>query len=341
MHRNPIAVVVMVIAVAAALPVDAVQLKIATLAPDGSFWMNEARKAADEVADRTDGRVTFRFYPGGTMGAEDAVLRKIRIGQLHGGVILAGTFAPIVTDLQIYQLPLLFSSYDEVDAIRAKYDDGLLDRLAAGGYHSFGFIEGGFAYLFTTKKASTFAELKGRKAWIPDGDPFGRVVVEEAELSPVPLGLSDVLTGLQTGLIDVVSGPPVAAVALQWFTKVKYMIDTPVIYTYGCVVIGDRAWSKISAADQAVIDEVFGEMTRRLDARAREDNRGAREALVAQGVTVVTPDEATAAEWAALAETTSEKLIAELDLTPELVAQMKAEIEVYRSAASQQAAEGE
>ncbi len=44
-------------------------------------------------------------------------------------------------------------------------------------------------------------------------------------MSPVPLGLADVLTGLQTGLVDVVSGPPVAAVALQWFTKIKYAIE--------------------------------------------------------------------------------------------------------------------
>ncbi|MEE4270451.1 MAG: TRAP transporter substrate-binding protein DctP [Thermoanaerobaculales bacterium] len=318
------AVILTTIALATAAQIaGAAQLKIATIAPDGSFWMNEARKAADEIAERTDGRVTFRFYPGGTMGDDAAVMRKMRIGQLHGGVFVAGSFASLVPDLYLYSLPLLFTSYDEVDAVREVIDPKLVAALEAEGYHSFGFIEGGFAYLYTTSKAAGFAELKGRKAWLPGDDPVGRVLIEEVGLSPVPLGLADVLTGLQTGLVDVVSGPPVAAVALQWFTKVKYVTEVPVVYTCGTFALSNRAWSKLSDGDQKVIEEVLSRMTRVLDRRAREDNEGAREALRNQGVVTVEPEAGTADDWRELADRSSKILVEELGLSTGLLAEIE------------------
>lgn len=320
---------------------EAAQLKIATVAPDGSFWMTEARKAADEISERTYGRVTFRFYPGGTMGDDSAVLRKMRIGQLHGGVFIAGSFSHVVPDLQIYNLPLLFSTYDEVDAVRSETDPLLIAGLDDKGFHTFGFIEGGFAYIYSTKKASTFSDLEGSKAWLPESDPVGRVLVEEASLSPVPLGLADVLTGLQTGLVDVVSGPPVAAVALQWFTKVKYAIEYPVIYTFGCMVISDRAWSTLSAEDQKLVDEVLGRMTETLDRRAREDNEGARRALEQQGVVTLTPPADTERQWQELAKRSSDRLVEELGLDRELLSRIEAEIAALDVGAPAEAAEGQ
>jgi TRAP-type C4-dicarboxylate transport system substrate-binding protein len=313
---------------------DAVQLKIATVAPDGSFWMTEARKAADEISERTYGRVTFRFYPGGTMGDDGAVLRKMRIGQLQGGVFVAGSFDHVVPDVQIYTLPLLFKTYQEVDAVRSKTDPKLIAALDDNGYHTFGFIEGGFAYIYSTKTGSSFAELEGQKAWLPENDPIGRVLIEETSLSPVPLGLADVLTGLQTGLVDVVTGPPVAAVALQWFTKVKYAIEFPVVYTYGCMAVSDRAWSTLSADDRGVVEEVLGRMTRTLDQRARQDNEGAREALEKQGVVTLAPSPETKQQWEELAQRATVKLVDQLGLNRKLLAEIEAEIAAVRAAGS-------
>ena len=197
----------------------ATTLKIATLAPDGSYWMTALRESAAEISKRTDGRVEMRFYPGGTMGDDQAVLRKMRIGQLHGGGMLSGTLAARVPDLEVYGLPLLFRSYDEVDHVRGAFDARLLAELESNGLVAFGFIETGFAYLMSVDPVDSLDDLRGRKAWFPEGDAVGQAILEAAGLSPVPLPLSDVLTGLQTGLIETVAGPPVGAVALQWFTK--------------------------------------------------------------------------------------------------------------------------
>jgi len=195
--------------IAPAAGAQGLRLKIASMAPDGTLWMKELNKAGDEIEERTDGRVSFRFYPGGTMGTDSAVLRKIRIGQLHGGVVLAGGLADIEPDLEIYSLPLLFRSNGEVDYVRERMDQILIDRLEKKGFVAFGFTETGFTYLMSAKPTRTFDDLKGRKAWMMQDDPVSLAIVEAAGLSPVPLPISDVLTGLQTGLIDTVAVPPV------------------------------------------------------------------------------------------------------------------------------------
>ena len=106
-----------------------VVLKIATLAPEGQTWMNMMHAAADEVARKTDGRVKFKFYPGGGMGDTKAVLRKIRIGQLQGGLVTSGSLSKFYPDNQIYNLPITFNSFDEVDFVRGHMDQLIIDGL--------------------------------------------------------------------------------------------------------------------------------------------------------------------------------------------------------------------
>lgn len=307
------------------------KLKIATLAPDGSFWMEEARQAADEIASRTDGRVGFRFYPGGTMGSDEAVLRKMRIGQLHGGVLLAGSLGDLDPNFEIYNLPLVFRSYDEVDHVRSQLDQRLIALLDDKGIVAFGLVETGFVYLMSTQPTRTFADLDGRKAWIPEGDEISKAIADAAGLSPVPLALSDVLTGLQTGLIDTVAAPPVGAVALQWFTKAQYVTDLPLTYVYGTLVLSDRAFGMIGDQDKGIVREVLDAMSSDLNRRARTDNQEAREALVKQGVTFVTPTPETKERWEEVAAEARQTLIERQHYDPDLIAEMDRILEEYRA----------
>jgi TRAP-type C4-dicarboxylate transport system substrate-binding protein len=307
------------------------RLKIATMAPDGTIWMKGLQKAADEIKDRTDGRVSFRFYPGGTMGADSAVLRKIRIGQLHGGVVLAGSLADVDPDLEIYSLPLLFRSTGEVDYVRERMDQILIDGLETKGFVAFGFTETGFTYLMSAKPTRTFDDLKGRKAWMMQDDPVSLAIVEAAGLSPVPLPISDVLTGLQTGLIDTVAAPPVGAIALQWFTKAKYLTDLPITYVCGTTVVSAKAFNRISAEDQGIVREVLGRANRELDATSRSDNAEARDALAGQGVVFVDPTIETWAKWEDIAAAATEKLVAQRKYDPTTMSMIESLVDVYRS----------
>lgn len=328
----------MAIAIAITAPADAGEIKIGTLAPDGSAWMEAARAGAVEVEKRTEGRVKFRFYPGGTMGNEQAMLRKMRIGQLHGAAVLSGTLSTVEPALELYSRPLLFHTYDEVDAVRLELDPLLTAALESRGYICFGLVESGFAYLMSTRAVAGFSDLKGRKAWLPEGDVIGETVLREAGMVPVSLPLSDVLTGLQTGLVDVVAGPPVGAVALQWFTKAEFLVDLPVLYTYGSLIFSERAFSGVSEPDRAIVREVFEDVVRRLDREARESNRAAREALVKQGVEIIEPAPAVEAEWQEVAGRANRQLRERLSLDPELVRRADAVLAAFRAASGGAAA---
>ncbi|HEX7081868.1 MAG TPA: TRAP transporter substrate-binding protein DctP [Gammaproteobacteria bacterium] len=270
----------------------AVELKLATVAPDGSHWMREMRAAAAEIKERTDGRVEIQFYPGGVMGNDAQVLRKIRIGQLQGGAFTAGGLAERYPGLNLYGIPLLFRSLDEVDYVRSRMDETLRHGLLEAGFVSFGFVEGGFAHLMANEPIRSIEDMRRRKVWVPEGDRISFLAMERLGLSPVVLPVTDVLTGLQTGLLDIVAASPVAALVLQWHTAVRYMTDLPVSYSMGVVAFDRRAYSRLDAADQRIFAEVVGDTVRRLDEAAREDNRRAREVLESSGVEIVRVEQA-------------------------------------------------
>lgn len=275
----------------------ALTLKIATISPDGTTWMKALRQGAAEIKTRTAGRVKIRFYPGGIMGSDRNVLRKIRIGQLHGGALTGGGLQQIYMDSQIYSLPFTFRSLQEVDYVRERMDPLIIKGLYERGYVSFGLAEGGFAYLMSNQPIRANEDLKGHKVWVPEGDTMSQMAFSAAHVSPVPLPLPDVLTGLQTGLIDTIGSSPVGAIALQWHTRVKYVTDTPLIYLYGILIVKRQVFERLDAADQAVVRAVMSAVFKRLNHLNREENAQARQALMDEGVEFVQPTRAAQHDW--------------------------------------------
>ena len=277
----------------------ATTLKIATISPDGTSWMQSMREAAKLIDQRTQGRVKLRFYPGGVMGNDASVLRKIRINQLHGGAVATGGLASIDPDIQIYSLPLLFRSYDEADLVRRQMDPVIIRQLKDKGFVSYGFGEGGFAYFMSSQPIRSVDDLKQRKVWVPEGDEITRISLEALGISPIPLPLTDVLTGLQTGLIDTIASAPVASIALQWHTRVKYLTELPVLYVTGTLVISERAHKKLSAEDQQTLAGIMEKTFRDISRQNRMDNQNALAALKKQGIEFITPSSRGQGQWRA------------------------------------------
>lgn len=262
-------------------------LKIATIVPEGSQWMKSMRAGAEQIETRTEGRVKFKFYTGGVMGSDNQVRRKMRIGQLHGGVFSSGSLGEFQKDAVLYGLPLLFESMAEVHYVRRRMDRILQNRLEDAGFVSFGFASGGFAYLLSNEPISSLADMKSIKIWIPEGDEVALRASETLGIAPVTLPLTDVLAGLQTDLIDSVMGPPVGVIVMQWQTVVKYITDLPIAYSYGALLVEGKVFSQISGADQAVVREVMEGIYRGFDESNEEDNRSAFQALQGEGLQLV------------------------------------------------------
>jgi TRAP-type C4-dicarboxylate transport system substrate-binding protein len=184
--------------------VHARTFKMATLAPNGSTWMKEIQRAADEISKATDNRVNFKFYGGGIMGSTKSVLKKIRINQLQGGAFTTGELTDIYPDIIIYSLPFLFRSYDEVEYVRNKLDGLLEKEMEENGMVMLGTSSGGFAYIMSDTPIASVDEMRNKKVWLPEGDIVVQAVYENLGIAPVPLSLADVYTGLQTGLIDTI-----------------------------------------------------------------------------------------------------------------------------------------
>jgi TRAP-type C4-dicarboxylate transport system substrate-binding protein len=330
MRINRLLAQALAVFVVLATPAGASVLKIATIAPEGSEWMLEHRDAAVKIKEQTEGRVIVKFYGGGVMGNDRKVLRKIRIGQLQGAAFSASGLAEKYPDIVLYGLPWVFYSQDEIDYVRTRFDSGLMAGLREAGFVSFGFAGGGFAYFMSNQPLRNREDLKGKKIWVPAGDENSYAALELQKLSPVVLPLSDVLTALQTGLLDVIVTPPSAALLLQWYTKLDYISTEPVAYTLGLLALDARAFERLSEADREVVSTVFTETYQRLDQINRTDNEEAEEALLANGIKMVDVEKDDIPYWRSIADEANQKIWEKDAVDPDLYNQLKKALQEYR-----------
>ena len=264
-----------------------VRIKVATLAPDGSTWMKNFREMDKEVRAATNKAVQFKVYPGGVRGDEIDVLRKIRTGQLHGGGFTGLGLGRICPDTLVVAVPMLVSTYGEVDHIREQLGDHFKKGIDKNGFVLLGWQEVGFVYLMSKKPVTTVAALRKSKIWCWEGDPVAPDVFKTAEINPVYLAVHDVLPALQTGLLDTAYSSPLGAVVLQWHTKVRYMTNTPLTYAFGGLLVTKKQFSKIPRQHQPVVMEICRRHLAKQIDETRKANDEAVAALKKRGIQVL------------------------------------------------------
>jgi len=287
----------------------ATNFKIATISPDGSSWMKLLREGGRSVERATDGRVKFKFYPGGVKGDDQTVLKLMRVGQLHGGIVTTGVFNQIYPDVQVYNLPMHFRSPQEIDQVRVMLDPELMRGLENAGFVCFGIAEVGMAYAMGKKRATSIAGARRLKVWTPQGDEAAMRTLAAFGITPIPSSIANVLPGLQTGLFDTITTPPVAAVALQWHTQLRYVLDLPLMYVYGLFVVSATQFERLSDADQATLRSIMADVVRKADRQNRADDAATFDVLLAQGIELLTPSDDERREWRRVGEEAAEEWI--------------------------------
>ena len=310
--------------------VEAKTLKFATLAPAGTTWMKEIKAGAERVKQRTDGRVKLKFYPGGVMGNDQSVHRKIKIGQLHGGAFTQVGLSGVYPGIQVYGLPMLFRSFDEVDYVRQRIDDVVKQNVAESGFELLGISEGGFARILSKQPMQDLAALRSSKVWLPEGDEVGLTAFRALGISPIALPIADVFTGLQTGLIETVPVNPTSAIAFQWHSSTAYMTDTLINYLVGLLAVKKSVFDKLSSEDQAVLREEMGAVFERLDEINRVDNQAAKEALKQQGIEFVSPKPGQLEQWRALSEQSIDDMVESGVMPADIVEQVRGHLKDFR-----------
>jgi TRAP-type C4-dicarboxylate transport system substrate-binding protein len=267
-------------------------LKFATLAPAGSSWMNLLEEWADEVNTKSNGRLVFKMYPGGVQGDEPDVIKKIRFGQLHGGAFTGYGIGKIYSPTRVLELPFLFNNIGEIDYVRKQLMPEIEQGYRDNGYELLGWMEIGFIYFFSTKPIYDFRDLGTHRIWQWQGDPLGQAFFDASGISPVPLSIIDVYTSLSTGLIDTVYAPPLGAIALQWFTKTKYITNVPMANGIGSLVVSSRFYQDLPQDLQKILKSTGTVIGERLVTTSRKDNAASLDVLKKKGLvfTISTED---------------------------------------------------
>ena len=191
-------------------------IKFATLAPEGSSWMKSMRRLAEKVKKATDGNVTFRFYPGGVSGDEKDVIRKMRIGQLHGAGFTGVGLGQILPEVRVLDLPFLFNTDEEIQHIYNKMSNYYSARYEDKGFVLLGWVPVGWIHFFSQHPIRSVEDLRRSKSWMWEGDPLVEQAYKGMEVQPIPLSITNVLLSLQTGMVDTVYSSTQGALALQW-----------------------------------------------------------------------------------------------------------------------------
>lgn len=266
----------------------AAPIKVGVLAPEGTGWAKNIKKMVTEIKEATKGAVDIKIYYGGSQGDEQDVLRKIRIGQLHGGIFTGKTLGEINGDVRLLEIPFTFN-HDRKQALEAlnEMSDFFNQKFLANKFVNLATFEIGHVYLFTQKKVEDLAAMRNIKIWLWDGDPVVSSLFETMNLIGVRLGLPDVLSSLSTGVIEAAYAPPLGAIALQWNTKIKYIVDFPISYSVGAFVVSTKAWDKVSPENKKIAMEISHKFQNQINSGNAKDNDDAMTAMKMQNVEFV------------------------------------------------------
>lgn len=265
--------------------VFAAPIKIGVLAPEGTGWAKAIKKMAQEIKTATKDEVEFKVYFGGSQGDEQDVLRKIRVGQLHGGIFTGKTLSDIAGDVRVIEIPFTFNqNHDKALKTLQALSPYFSGQMAKNKFQTLSMFEIGQIYLVSQKKVDSMGALKGVKIWSWEGDQLVTNMIDAMKFVSVPLALPDVLASLTTGIVEAAYAPPIGILALQWNSKIKYVIDFPISFSVGAFVVSTQAWSKVSPANQKIIMDISKKYEAEINSQNAKDNADAITAMKAQKI---------------------------------------------------------
>jgi TRAP-type C4-dicarboxylate transport system substrate-binding protein len=305
-------------------------IKLCSLVPEGSVWDKALREMGAEWKASTQGRVVLTVYPGGIAGDEPAFVRKMRIGQFQAAAITTSGLSEIDPAFKMFEVPMFFSSYEELHAVLDKLEPTFQQRLAGKGFRLLSWGHGGWVYYFTKDKTTTVAQFRKSKLyWFPD-DAMVQVWRKNG-FNPVPLSTTDILTGMQTGMIDAYPSTPLLVLALQWYKFTPHMSAVGMAPLVGGLVITEKAWAKISEPDRVKVLAACRKLGRKLATEIPRQDTTAVKEMQKRGLTVVPVSAADVAEWRTLAEGFAGTMRGPI-VPPEVLDAAKRERDAFRAA---------
>src|SRR5207249_3093141 len=277
-----------------AFPIAQAPIKLATVVPEGSIWDKNLKQMAEEWKQATDGRVAVTVYGGGSQGDESTVLRKMRLDALQAAAFTAVGLGTIDPAFNVFDVPFFFESYDELNDVTEKLTPSIRKRVEAKGFVLLNWGHGGWTQVFTKRPVQTVDDLKHIKLYTSAGNDRMVQWFKANGFEPRAMAMTDILTGLTTGMLEGLPTPPLAALMFQWYKQTPYMLDIGLAPIIGANVITKKAWNAIPDADRPKLVEAAVGVEKRLQADVPKQDADAVAAMTKQGLTVT---KATGPEW--------------------------------------------
>lgn len=250
-----------------------VRMKVGTLAPEGTPWMDNLNDFLKGIEGASPEPVKFITYPGGVMGDEPDLVRKLKFGQLQMIAVTVSGLAQLVPEVLVLSLPFLFETHDEIDHVIAKMTPTFEKKALERGFVLVGLGDNGWINIYSKNKFATLDELRKQKVWMWNGNPLELKLMNSLGITGHPVGVPEVLIGLQTGLLDTIMTSSTGVVALQWNTELKFQHQLQLRYEPGGVVASAKAFNQIPQAKRAAFDKVVQDMVTKWFVPFKQKNR--------------------------------------------------------------------
>jgi TRAP-type C4-dicarboxylate transport system substrate-binding protein len=297
MKRTLLALALLLVAGSGSARAQEVKIKLGTVAPQGSTWHLILQEMGQRWAQLSDGKVQLKIYAGGTQGNEGEMIRKMGIGQLHAAAITTVGLREITPEPQAEDTPGLMDSYDEYEYVHARMRPELEALIEKKGYVVLTWGEVGFVKLFSTEPWASPAEFAKGKVFTWNGDPSSEEAWKASGFRPVVLSSTDLITSLQTKMIDINAEPPVYAYTAGLYERAKYMLDLRWGLLTGATVVKKEQWEKIPAELRKKLLAASEEFGAKVIADVRKQEAESLEQMKKRGLRIVEP--ADPAGWAA------------------------------------------
>jgi len=286
-----------------------VTIKLATLAPKGSFYHRALQEMGEKWRQVQGDRARFIIYTDGTQGGEADVVRRMRIGHLNAALLSVVGLSEIDdTTTALQMMPLVFRDWEELDHVRDALRPTLEKYLHKKGFIALFWVEGGWVRFFSKKPAMVPDDFKGRKIFAWAGDPEQVEIMKSLGYRPVVLESTDILPSLQSGMINVVAVPAVYALASQMDATAPYMADVNWAPIVGAAVIKREVWEAMTPHARRTLVQEAERVGREIRARRESTDRGAIDAMIGRGLKVHSPTPAQWEEWHRFAQAIHPKI---------------------------------
>ena len=292
-------VALLAFALSQALIAQSSAIKLATVVPDGSVWDKSLKQMGVDWKAATGDRVALTVFSGGSQGDESTVLRKIRLNALQGASLTVVGLSAIDWSFNVFNIPFFFQSYDELNAVIETLTPTLKQRLEQKGFVLVHWGHGGWLQVFSKQPVQTVADLKRMKLYTSAGDDTMTQWYKANGFQPRAMAMTDVLTGLTTGMIDALPTTPIASMAFQWYKQTPYMLDLGISPIVGATVVSKKTWDRISPADRAKMSEISLKVEKQLQADVPKGDGLATIVMQNQGLKIT---KGTGPEWQQMAD---------------------------------------